>query len=61
MAGGATSPPAGRTRKARVTLGEGAGAPAFPAPAAGSWTAEVTVDFGPNVGSASYFWRLDVR
>jgi hypothetical protein len=42
-------------------LGEGAGAPAFPAPAIGSWTVEVAIDFGPGVGSASYFWRLDVR
>ncbi len=54
--------PAGRTDpQGALPLGEGTGAPAFPAPAAGSWTAEVTVDFGPNVGSASYFWRLDVR
>ncbi len=54
--------PAGQTDPQGATsLGEGAGEPAFPAPAAGSWTAEVTVDFGPDVGSASYFWRLDVQ
>jgi hypothetical protein len=54
--------PAGRTDPGgAVSLGEGTGAPAFSAPAPGSWTAEVTVDFGQNVGSASYFWRLDVR
>jgi hypothetical protein len=54
--------PAGRTDpQGALSLGEGTGAPAFPAPAAGSWTTEVIVDFGPDVGSASYFWRLDVR
>lgn len=54
--------PAGRTDpQGAVSLGEGTGTPAFPAPPAGSWTAEVTVDFGQNVGSASYFWRLDVQ
>jgi hypothetical protein len=42
-------------------LGDGLGAPAFPAPMAGSWTAEVVVTFQAGVGSASYFWRLDVR
>jgi hypothetical protein len=54
--------PAGQTDpQGAQSLGEGIGAPAFPAPTGGSWTAEVTVDFGPDVGSASYFWRLDVR
>lgn len=41
-------------------LGEGTGAPAFGAPAAGSWTAEVRVVFDGGVGDASYFWRLEV-
>lgn len=41
-------------------LGEGTGAPAFGAPAAGSWTAEVHVVFDGGVGDASYFWRLEV-
>jgi hypothetical protein len=54
--------PAGQTDPQGATsLGDGAGAPAFPAPAAGSWSVEVAVDFGPDVGSASYFWRLDVQ
>ncbi len=47
--------PAGAT-----ILGEGTGAPAFGAPAAGSWTAEVHVVFEGGVGDASYFWRLEV-
>ena len=41
-------------------LGEGTGAPAFGAPAAGSWTAEIHVVFDGGVGDASYFWRLEV-
>lgn len=41
-------------------LGEGTGAPAFGAPAAGSWTAEVHVVFDGGVGDASYFWQLEV-
>ncbi len=45
---------------ARV-LGDGAGDPSFQAPAAGSWTVEVFVEFGSSAGDASYFWRLDVR
>lgn len=58
----ARSVPAGQTDpQGAASLGEGAGAPAFPAPAAGSWSVEVAVDFGPDVGSASYFWRLDVQ
>jgi hypothetical protein len=42
-------------------LGDGPGPPVFAAPPAGSWTAEVTVTFQAGVGSASYFWRLDVQ
>jgi len=41
-------------------LGEGAGHPAFAAPAAGSWTVEVHVAFDGGAGDASYFWRLEV-
>lgn len=41
-------------------LGEGTGDPAFGAPAAGSWTVEVHVEFDGGVGDASYFWRLEV-
>jgi hypothetical protein len=41
-------------------LGEGPGAPAFGAPAPGSWTVEVHVVFDRGAGDASYFWRLEV-
>jgi hypothetical protein len=41
-------------------LGQGAGDPRFGAPAPGSWTAEVHVEFVAGRGDASYFWRLDV-
>jgi hypothetical protein len=41
-------------------LAEGAGHPAFAAPAAGSWTVEVHVAFDGGEGDASYFWRLEV-
>ena len=44
---------------ARV-IGQGADDPSFQAPAAGSWTVEVFVEFGSSAGDASYFWRLDV-
>lgn len=53
--------PSGADGPAGATiLGEGTGAPAFGAPAAGSWTAEVHVVFDGGVGDASYFWRLEV-
>jgi hypothetical protein len=47
--------PAGAT-----TLGRGTAMPAFGAPAPGAWTVEVRVVFADDLGSASYFWRLDV-
>ena len=34
---------------------------AFPAPPAGSWSVQVTVDFAGGLGSATYYWHLDVR
>ena len=46
--------PAGAT-----SLGSGAGDVALTAPAQGTWTVEIAVDFG-GLGSASYFWRLEV-
>jgi len=42
------------------SLGEGAEAVAFEAPATGRWTVEVMVTFAGGLGSASYFWELDV-
>ena len=44
-----------------IELGEGGGAVTFTAPPAGRWTVEVALRFGGGIGSASYFWRLDVR
>jgi hypothetical protein len=49
------SDPAGAT-----ALGSGAGDVALTAPGKGSWTVEVAVDFADGLGSASYFWRLEV-
>jgi hypothetical protein len=59
----ARSVPAGSDGPAGASpLGEGRGSPAFDAPAAaGAWTIEVHVVFDGDVGSASYFWRLDVN
>lgn len=44
-----------------ASLGEGVGQPTFQAPAAGSWTVDVTVTFHVENGRADYFWRLDVQ
>ena len=44
-----------------VSLGEGPGAPEFTTPPAGTWTVEVQVEFPAGIGSASYYWRLEVR
>ena len=52
---GATSP------VGAVPAGGGAGPIAIEAPAAGSWTLAVTVEFAGGIGSATWYWRLDVR
>lgn len=44
-----------------ASLGEGDGQPTFQAPAAGSWTVDVTVTFHVENGRADYYWRLDVQ
>ena len=45
-----------------VELGQAAGPPvAFAAPAAGSWSVQVSVRFANDLGSATYYWRLTVR
>lgn len=41
-------------------LGEGSGSARITAPAAGTWTLEVAVQFADGLGSASYFWQLRV-
>ena len=53
---GATSP------VGAVPAGGGAAGPiAIDAPATGSWTLAVTVEFAGGIGSATWYWRLDVR
>ena len=44
-----------------ASLGEGVSQPTFQAPAAGSWTVDVTVTFHVENGRADYYWRLDVQ
>jgi len=45
-----------------IALGQAAGPPvAFGAPAAGTWSIQVTVRFANDLGSASYYWLLTVR
>ncbi len=44
-----------------IALGAGSGAVAFVAPDAGSWSIQVDIQFGDDLGSAAYYWRLDVR
>ena len=45
-----------------IALGQAAGPPvAFAAPAAGTWSLQVTVRFANDLGSATYYWRLTVR
>jgi hypothetical protein len=41
-------------------LGAGTGQVAFGAPPPGAWTVEIAVTFADGVGTASYFWQLDV-
>ena len=44
-----------------VGLGEGSGEPvAFAAPPAGTWSVNVNVWFVGNLGSASYYWLVEV-
>jgi hypothetical protein len=44
-----------------IPVGSGAGPIAFDAPASGSWTLAVSVTFADGLGSATWYWRLDVR
>ncbi len=54
--------PATATDPAGATaLGAGPSPIAFAAPAKGAWTVEIAIRFDGAIGSASYFWRLDVR
>ncbi len=54
--------PAGSTDGAgAVGLGDGTGTITFQAPPPGAWSAQVTVWFTDDLGSATYYWRLDVE
>jgi hypothetical protein len=45
-----------------VSLGEGSGAPiGFAAPGRGTWSVQVTIGFAGGLGSATYYWQLEVR
>ena len=45
-----------------VSLGNGAGPPIiFKAPPAGAWSVQVDVTFGDDLGSATYYWAVNVR
>lgn len=44
-----------------TALGAGPAPIAFAAPATGAWTVEIAIRFDGGLGSASYFWRLEVR
>ena len=54
--------PAGATDGAgAVGLGDGTGTITFQAPPPGAWSAQITVRFAGDLGSAVYYWRLDVK
>jgi len=45
-----------------VPLAGGQGTPiSFPAPGAGSWSVQVDVTFGDDLGSAAYYWAVTVQ
>lgn len=44
-----------------IPLGNGAGEPAFPAPDPGRWTVHLEVTYAAGLGSANYFWQVDVE
>lgn len=53
--------PGSRDGMGSVGMAEGSGEPvAFVAPPSGSWSVNVNVLFADNLGSAAYYWRIDV-
>ena len=53
--------PSNHDRVGAVSMGEGTIPPIrFRAPPAGTWSVEVSVLFARNLGSAAYFWRMEV-
>jgi hypothetical protein len=54
-------PPGDRDSSRAVGMGEGSGRPVtFLAPPSGSWSVNVDVWFVDNLGSASYYWLVEV-
>jgi hypothetical protein len=54
--------PAGTTDATGADALEGGGPPvAFAAPEPGTWSVQVNVRFGGDLGSAAYYWELAVR
>ena len=54
-------PPSDLGTATSVGLGEGSGEPVtFAAPPAGTWSVNVNVWFVDNIGSASYYWLVEV-
>ena len=55
-------PPGNRDGSGAIGMGEGSAGPvAFDAPPRGSWSMNVDVWFSDNLGSASYYWLVDVE
>ena len=53
--------PAGTDGSDVIGMAEGSGAPVtFPAPPPGAWSVHVSVWFGDDLGSAAYFWLMEV-
>lgn len=52
--------PADRLDQDVVGMAEGSGPVGFAAPPAGAWSVNVSVWFEDNLGSAAYYWRMDV-
>jgi hypothetical protein len=44
-----------------LPAGSGSGPIAIEAPGSGSWTLAVSIEFADGLGSATWYWRLDVR
>ena len=45
-----------------VSLGEGRSEPiGFAAPGHGTWSVQVAIQFAGELGSATYYWQVEVR
>jgi hypothetical protein len=45
-----------------VSIANGAGAPiSFKAPPPGAWSVQVEMMFGDDLGSATYYWAVNVK